>query len=68
MVIPKAIRDLLGLRPGDEVEVILDVASKAARIAPVRDEASLRGRFAGLRLTSDLVVEHQAERRRDRLP
>ena len=66
MVIPKALRDRLGIRPGDEVEMTLD--ADAVRVVPLQDDASLRGQFARLGLTSEIQAEHVAELKRDRLP
>jgi len=62
VVIPKALRDRLGIVPGDEVDFVLD--DDAVRVAPVRDRASLRGSLAGLGLTAVLEAERRAERDR----
>jgi len=62
VVIPKALRDRLGIVPGDEVDFVLD--DDAVRVAPVRDRASLRGSLAGLGLTAALEAERRAERDR----
>jgi antitoxin PrlF len=62
VVIPKAMRDQLGIIPGDEVDFALE--ADAVRVEPVRDPASLRGRFAGLGLTDELEADHRAERGR----
>ncbi|MGD0883126.1 MAG: AbrB/MazE/SpoVT family DNA-binding domain-containing protein [Acidimicrobiales bacterium] len=52
VVIPKAIRDQLGIAPGDEVDVSLD--GGAVRVEPRHDSASLRGSLAGHSLTDAL--------------
>ncbi len=65
VVLPKAIRDSLGIRPGDEVFV--EQADGEVRIRPARDEpASIRGIFAdtpgGM---ADLEHEHRREIERE---
>jgi AbrB family looped-hinge helix DNA binding protein len=62
VVIPKALRDRLGIVPGDEVDCVLD--DDAVRVAPVRELASLRGSLAGLGLTAELETDRRAERDR----
>ena len=62
VVIPKAMRDRLDIAPGDEVQFELD--NDAVRVEPVRSRDSLKGRFAGLRLTKMLEAEHRRESRR----
>jgi AbrB family looped-hinge helix DNA binding protein len=62
VVIPKAMRDWLGISPGDEVDFALD--NDAVRVAPVREVASLRGSLAGHGLTAVLEVDRRAERDR----
>jgi AbrB family looped-hinge helix DNA binding protein len=62
VVIPKPLRDRLGIVPGDEIEFDLD--GDAVLVEPVRKSPSLRGRFAGLRLTEELEADHRAERNR----
>jgi AbrB family looped-hinge helix DNA binding protein len=59
VVIPKALRDRLGILTGDEVEFAID--GDAVRLEPVRDRASLRGSLAGLGLSAELEAEHRAE-------
>ena len=61
VVIPKAIRDVVGLHPGDEVdfelrdgEVVLVQGSRAAK--------PLGGRFAG----SGMLQAHMADRAKER--
>jgi AbrB family looped-hinge helix DNA binding protein len=62
VVIPKPLRDLLGIVPGDEVDFVLD--DDAVRVARVRQLASLRGSLAGLGLTAVLETDRRAERDR----
>ncbi len=62
VVIPKSMRDRLGIAPGDEVDVSLDGA--AIRVEPVREQTSLRGSLAGRGLVSELEADHRAERDR----
>ena len=63
-MIPKAIRDRLGIRPGDEVVFLPD--GDGLRIEPARDVAELAGRFAGLGLREELEAEHRRELERGR--
>jgi AbrB family looped-hinge helix DNA binding protein len=62
VVIPKSMRDRLGIAPGDEVDFSLD--GTAVRVEPVREQTSLRGSLAGRGLLAELVADHQAERDR----
>ena len=62
MVIPKAMRDSLGIGPGDEVEFALE--DEAVRVEPRRDRPSLRGSLAGFGLADALEKDHRAERER----
>ncbi len=62
VVIPKTMRDRLGIAPGDEVEFELEEG--AVRVEPVRGHPTLRGSFSGLRLVQALEEDHQAERHR----
>lgn len=59
MVIPKAIRDELGILPGDEVVVTLD--GRAIRIIAAAALEDLRGAFAGSPLIEMLEEEHRLE-------
>ena len=59
VVIPKEIRDRLGIAPGDEVVFIPD--GDGVRIQPAPEVASLAGAFAGEPLTADLEAEHRRE-------
>lgn len=62
VVIPKALRDQLGITPGDEVGFSLE--DGCIRVEPVPPPSSLRGRFTGLDLVDGLSVarRHQADR------
>lgn len=62
VVIPKALRDRLGIAPGDEVDFAID--DDSVRVAPVRGRASLRGSLAGLGLVAALESDRRAERDR----
>ncbi len=64
VVIPKEIRDQLGVRPGDEVDFALDESGDAVRVEPVRERPTLRGSLAGLGLVAELEADHRAEVRR----
>ncbi|MDP9452127.1 MAG: AbrB/MazE/SpoVT family DNA-binding domain-containing protein [Actinomycetota bacterium] len=57
VVIPKALRDLIDLKPGDEVEFELEGAT--VRVAPARSRLTLRGVLA----EHDLVGALEADRR-----
>ncbi len=63
VVIPKVLRDELGIEPGDEVNFWRDGDHLALR--PVRPQP-LRGRFAGAPLAEILTAERTADRVRDR--
>jgi AbrB family looped-hinge helix DNA binding protein len=62
VVIPKALRDRLGIIPGDIVQFEMD--GRAVRVEAIRDAPQLRGRFAGLPLTETLEADRRQERRR----
>jgi AbrB family looped-hinge helix DNA binding protein len=62
VVIPKAMRDQLGIIPGDEVDFALE--GDAVRVEPVRTRSSLRGSLSGLALVGALEADHRAEGRR----
>ena len=62
VVIPKSMRDRLGISPGDEVDVSLD--GTTVRVEAVREPLVLRGTLAGLGLLSELEAAHRAERDR----
>ena len=63
MVIPKELRDSLGIEPGDEVDFWLDGGNVVVRLAAHR--RPLRGRFAGSRLTDELERERAADLARE---
>ncbi|HEX3980806.1 MAG TPA: AbrB/MazE/SpoVT family DNA-binding domain-containing protein [Acidimicrobiales bacterium] len=62
VVIPKTLRDRLGIVPGDEVAFALD--DDAVRVEPVRNDRTLRGTLGGLELVAALEVDRRAERDR----
>jgi AbrB family looped-hinge helix DNA binding protein len=62
VVIPKAIRDQLGIVPGDEINFSLE--DDAVRMEAVRRSDTLRGSLAGLGLTSMLEADRRKERER----
>jgi AbrB family looped-hinge helix DNA binding protein len=64
VVIPKAIRDRLGIRPGDEVVVFAGDGEARVRLAP--SAAELRGLLRRGARTADVEIEHRRERRRER--
>jgi AbrB family looped-hinge helix DNA binding protein len=64
VVIPKDLRERLGIQPGDEVSFWLEgdhVAVRRSQAAP-----PLRGRFKDSALVEVLAQERAADRRRDR--
>lgn len=61
VVIPKAIRDELGLQPGDRVEFELD--GGVVRLRPVRSMGGLGGTFRGFDLVGALEADRRAEPR-----
>jgi AbrB family looped-hinge helix DNA binding protein len=62
VVIPKDLRDHLGLEPGHEVYFWLHDDHVAVRPA---DHPELRGRFHGMHLTMSLEEQRRAERTRE---
>lgn len=56
VVIPKALRDRLGIQPGDEVSFSL--ADGGVLVEPVRDRPSLKGRYAGAGMLAELERDH----------
>lgn len=60
VVIPKDLRDALGIEPGDEVSFWRDGDHVSLR--PLRQVAPLCGRFAGVELGTILDAERTAER------
>jgi len=65
IVIPKALRDAMGLAPGDEVTFA--PVDDGVLVQPRRTLGSLRGSFAGSGLTEELERDHRAELSGDRL-
>ncbi|CAN5182061.1 hypothetical protein BH20ACT20_BH20ACT20_08610 [soil metagenome] len=64
VVIPKAVRDRLDLRPGDEV--VVDALDGEARVRRVTRADELLGMFAGgPSMTAELEREHLREIARD---
>ena len=63
VVIPKELRDELGIQPGDEVSFWLDDDHVAVR--PTSRRRPLKGRFAGSDLVVELVRERAEDRRRE---
>ena len=63
VVIPKELRDQLGIQPGDEVSFWLDDDHVALRPTSLR--RPLRGRFSGSDLVSELERERVADRGRE---
>lgn len=61
-MIPKAMRDRLGIAPGDEVDFMLE--DDAVRVGLRRGGPSLRGQFAGFGLTAALEADRRTERGR----
>lgn len=63
VVIPKRIRDELGIEPGDEVSFWLDGDHVAMR--PSNHRRPLRGRFRGSALTTELETTRAEDQARD---
>ena len=62
VVIPKDMREQLGIGPGDEVEFVLE--DGAVRVEPVRDGQTLRGSLHEFHLVDALEQDRRAEERR----
>lgn len=62
VVIPKDLREELGIEPGDEVDFVLEAGG--VRVEPVQSAGSLRGSLAGLGLTAALEADHRIETER----
>jgi len=62
VVIPKVLRDQLGIAPGDEIDFSLD--DGVLRLEAVRPTSRLRGSFSGTKLTELLEADRRAERDR----
>ena len=63
VVIPKDLRDVFGIEPGDEVTFWRDGDHVAVR--PTRISVPLRGRLRDSSLVEELERERAAERERD---
>lgn len=63
VVIPKALRDELGLRPGVEVDFERDGAAIRVLPAGAAMTKGLRGRYAGSGLAAALLADRAAEPR-----
>ncbi len=63
VVIPKELRDELGIEPGDEVNFWLHGDHVAVR--PAEHRQPLRGRFRGSPLSDELTRERASERARE---
>ncbi|MGI8793752.1 MAG: AbrB/MazE/SpoVT family DNA-binding domain-containing protein [Acidimicrobiales bacterium] len=66
VVIPKELRDELGIEPGDEVSFWLHDDHVAVR--PADHRQPLRGRFRGCALSDELKRERAADRAREGSP
>lgn len=60
VVIPKALRDELGIEPGDEVSFWRHGDHAAVR--PTGQRRPLRGRFSGSQLVDELIAGRAADR------
>ncbi len=63
VVIPKELREELGIEPGDEVSFWRHDDHLAVR--PARHRRPLRGRFEGTQLVEVLTAERESDRRRE---
>jgi len=64
VVIPKRVRERLGLKPGDEV--VVEAVDGEARVRRFEDDVPLRGMLAdGPDLLAALAAERREERERD---
>lgn len=60
VVIPKSIRDRIGLHPGDEVDFEVRDNDEVVVVA-VRDARPMAGRFAGSGMAERLLADRAAE-------
>ncbi len=66
VVLPKKMRDALGLAPGDEVDFAFDgVSVRVTAAGPPSDWRRWRGSSAGHSLLSDLAEDRATERARE---
>ena len=63
VVLPKELREALGIAPGDEVTFWQEGDHVAVR--PVRSDRPLHGRYAGRPLVKTLEAERDADRCRE---
>ncbi len=63
VVIPKEIRDELGISPGDEVVFVED--GDSVRVKRAGGMAGLAGKLGGLDLTAELEADHRRELEQD---
>jgi len=61
VVIPKKLRERVGIEPGDEVT--FDDDGESVRVIPLRPNETLRGRFTGSGMTKRLEADRRAEPR-----
>lgn len=61
VVIPKELRDRLGVGPGDEVDFELDDDTATVRVIPVRERPTLMGSLAGYGLLSEFEADRRSE-------
>ncbi|MGI9029779.1 MAG: AbrB/MazE/SpoVT family DNA-binding domain-containing protein [Ilumatobacteraceae bacterium] len=61
VVIPKPMREALGIEPGDEVE--FDLGDRCVQVRPRRPAGSLKGLLAGHCLVEALEADRRAEPR-----
>lgn len=66
VVLPKALRDELGIQPGDEVDVELHDDALVVRRAP-KAYRSLRGMLRDPAKPGSLLAQFEADRRADRI-
>lgn len=66
VVIPKAIRDALALRPGTRLVVSVEDGTVMLKPVGSRPEASLYGKYKGMDLLADLRDERRREKHRMR--
>lgn len=61
VVIPKPLRDALGIQPGDYVD--FELAGRAVVVLPARPGGPLLGRFRGMDLVGALDADRRSEPR-----